>query len=172
MDFSKKRYLELIKESNKLRQEGKFLYDYDKAKYDELSQYVTLLNDDIVWESRKEYLQIIKLFISRRISIDEFIQQYGHLRRSNFEALKRRQKNLEDLPNESDIDFQLNPQSVGFTEIIGSIYASIDLFDPDITLDMNFMHPELIGYGISEEFLRLDLKDNFLPRIRAYCKES
>ncbi len=72
----------------------------------------------------------------------------------------------------SEIDFQLNPQSVGFTKIIGSIYAFIDLFDPDITLEMNLKHPELIGYGISEEFLRLDIKDNFLPLIAEYCKKS
>jgi len=177
MDFSKKKYLELMKESNKLRQETKFLWDYDKAKYDELSQYLTLLNDDIVWQSRKEYLQILELFISRSITVEEFIQQYGQLRRSNFEALKRRQKNLEAeafavLPKASEIGFQLNPQSSGFTEILSSIDSDIDLFDPDITLDMNLKHPELIGYGISEEFLRLDLKDNFLPRIGEYCKES
>lgn len=38
------------------------------------------------------------------------------------------------------------------------------LCDPDITLDMNLKHPELIGYRISE--------DNFLPIIGEYCKES
>jgi hypothetical protein len=76
------------------------------------------------------------------------------------------------LPEASEMDFQLNPQSPGFTKIISSIDTTIDLFDPDITLDMNLKHPELIGYGISEEFLRLDLKDNFLPRISAYCKKS
>jgi len=37
---------------------------------------------------------------------------------------------------------------------------------------MNLNHPELIGYGISEEFLRLDIKDNFLPRIGESSKES
>jgi len=37
---------------------------------------------------------------------------------------------------------------------------------------MNLKHPELIGYGISEEFLRLDIKDNFLPLIAEYCKKS
>ena len=47
MDFTKKRYLELIEKSNKLRQEGKFLWDYDEAKYHELNQYLILLDDDI-----------------------------------------------------------------------------------------------------------------------------
>ena len=71
----------------------------------------------------------------------------------------------------SKINFQLNPQSVGFTKIIGSIYAFIDLFDLDITLEMNLKHPELIGYGISEEFLRLTIEEDSLPQLKKYCKE-
>jgi len=103
------------------------------------------------------------------------IQKFNDLRGSNMKASKMREENLEAeafLPEASEMDFQLNTQSTGFTKIISSIDTTIDLFDPDITLDMNLKHSELIGYGISEEFLRLDLKDNFLPLIHAYCKES
>jgi hypothetical protein len=166
-----------MKESKKLRQEGKFLWDSDKAKADELNKYLILLSDDIFWNSRKKYLQILEFFVNKKITVDEFMHQFGQLRRSNLKTSKMCQKNLEAeactvLTMASEIDFQLNPPSVGFTKIIGSIYASIDLFDPDITLDMNLKHPELIGYGISEEFLRLDIKDNFLPRIAEYWKKS
>ena len=75
MDFNKKRCLELMKESNKLRQEGKSLRNYDKAKNEELIQYLTFLNDEIFWPSRKESLQILESFISRSISLDEFFEQ-------------------------------------------------------------------------------------------------
>jgi hypothetical protein len=174
MEFDKKKCIELMKESKKLRQEGKFLWDFDKAKADELNKYLVLLSDDIFWNSRKKYLQILEFFVNKKITIDEFMHQFGQLRRSNLKTAKMCQKKLEAeaWTIASEIDFQLNPQSVGFTKIIGSIYAFIDLFDPDITLEMNLNHPELIGYGISEEFLRLDIKDNFLPLIAEYCKKS
>ena len=177
MKFNKKRYFELIKESKKLRQEGKFLWDLDKVRADELNKYLVLLSDDIFWTSRKKYRQILEFFVNKKITIDEFMCQFGKLRRSNLETAKIYQKKLEAevcsvSTMASEIYFQLNSQSVGFTQIIGSIYASIDLFDPDITLEMNLKHPELIGYGISEEFLRLDIKDNFLPLIKVYCKKS
>jgi len=45
-----------------------------------------------------------------------------------------------------------------------SLDTTLDLFDPDITFDMNLNHPDLIGYGISEEY--------FLPKIKEYCKKS
>jgi hypothetical protein len=177
MEFDKKKCLELMKKSKKLREEGKFLWDYDKAKADELVQYLTLLDDDIAWQSRGKYFQILELFTSRSVTVEEFFQQYGRLRSSNRNASKMRQKNFETeafgiLPEASEIDFQLNPQSRGFTKILSYIDNDIDLFNPDVDLDMNLKHPELNGYGISEEFLRLDLKDNFLSQIGDYGKES
>lgn len=175
MYFNKQKCLELMVESKKLLQQGKSLWDSDKAKSKKLTQYLTLLYDDIFWKSRYQYIQILESFINRSIDVDELIQKFNDLRGSNMKASKMREENLEAeafLPEASEMDFQLNPQSPGFTKIISSIDTTIDLFDPDLTLDMNLKHPELIGYGISEEFLRLDLKDNFLPRIRAYCKES
>ena len=176
MEFNKKKCFELMKESKKLRQEGKFLWDFDKAKADELNKYLVLLSDDIFWNSRKKYLQILEFFVNKKITIDEFMHQFGQLRRSNLKTSKMYQKKLEAeactvLTMASEIDFQLNPQSVGFTKIIGSIYAFIDLFDPDITLEMNLKDPELIGYGISEEFLRLTIEEDFLPQLKKYCKE-
>lgn len=167
MDFNKQKCLELMAESKKLLQQGKSLWDYDKDKHKELTHYITLLYDDIFWKSRYQYFQILESFISRSIDIDEFIQKFNGLLVSNRKASKMREKNLEN-----EIDFQLNPESPGFSEIISSLNTIIDLFDPETTLDMNLKYPELIGYGISEEFLKRYLKDNFLPRIYEYCKKS
>ncbi len=92
MDFNKKKCLELMKESEKLSQEGKFLWDSDKVKYEELSQYLVLLSDEIFWNSRKKYLQIVESFVRKSINVDEFMQQFGQLRRLNLDALEMRKK--------------------------------------------------------------------------------
>jgi hypothetical protein len=63
-----------MKELNKLLQEGKFLCDYDAVKDEKLTQYSTLLSDDIFWQSRKKYFQILEFFISKSITLKEFIQ--------------------------------------------------------------------------------------------------
>ena len=70
MSFNKKKCLELMKESKKLRQEGKFLRD---SKSEELTRYLILLDDQIFWESCKKYCQILDLFVSKKISLDEFV---------------------------------------------------------------------------------------------------
>ena len=86
-------------------------------------------------------------------------------------------KNLEEeaysISTQSNkMDFQLNPESGGFTKIISNLHSWIDLYDPDITSEMNLKQLELIGYGISEEFLRFTIEENFLPQLEKYCKKS
>ena len=176
MIFNKKKCLELMKESKKLREEGKFLWDSDKAKSEELTRYLTLLDDQIFWESRNQYCQILDLFVSKKINLDNFFTQFYGLRGSNLKASRMWKKNLEEeacgiLTKSNEIDVQLNPESGGFTEIISNLHSWTNLCNPDITSEMNFKQPELIGYGISEEFLRFTIEENFLPQLKKYCKE-
>jgi hypothetical protein len=106
------------------------------------------------------------LFIRKKISLDEFFNQFSDLRGSNLKVSRMWKENLEEETCESNkIDFQLNPESVRFTEIISTLDSWTDLCDPDITLDIYLKHPELIGYAISEEFLRFIIEEDFLPQL-------
>jgi hypothetical protein len=177
MKFNKKKCLDLLKERKNLKKEGKFFWNFDKAKSKELTGYLTLLEDQIFWQSRKEYCQILDLFVRKKINLDEFFEQFCGMRASNLQASQMWKENLEAeacgiLTKSNETDFQLNPESRGFTKIISNLHSWTDLCDPDITLEMDLKHPELIGYGISEEFLRFTIEEDFLPRIGEYCKES
>ena len=48
----------------------------------------------------------------------------------------------------------------------------MDLFDPDITFEMNLEYPYLLNYGISKEVFKISLKEYFLPKEFQYCKKS
>lgn len=76
MTFNNNRFLELIKESIILHQEGTFLRELDKAKYEELREYLILLQNNIIWKSRHQYLQILVLFICNDITVGNFISRY------------------------------------------------------------------------------------------------
>jgi len=139
-----------------------------------MSKYSIILSDNIFWKSRKQYFQILKLYVDRKITLNELFKQYSTIKVSNFDSLKILKKNLEAeaLTEGSEIDFELNPKSCGFTKMLADLDNHIDLVDPDIDFDMNLKHPELLSYGMSEEFFWLDLKDIFLPIIGEYCEES
>jgi hypothetical protein len=177
MKFDKDKCLKLLKERKNLQKKGKLLRDYDKAKNDELISYLILVEDQIFWESRKNYCQILDLFVRKKITLDQLFKQFCRLRGSNLRSATMWKEKLEEeafvvFPKSTEINIQLNPESGGFTKIISNLHSWTDLCDPDITLEMNLKQPELIGYGISEEFLRFTIEEDFLPQLEKYCKES
>lgn len=175
INFSKDKYLKLLKEKKSLEKEGKLLQDYDETKHGELISYCGLLRDQILWENRKEYIQILDLFVSKKISLDEFFKQFFSLRTSNILSARKSNQKLEKeifVINSSEIDIQVNPKSSGFTELIEFLHTLSDLCDPDVTLEMNLKElkesPELFWYGISEEFFRLKIEEYFLPELEKF----
>ena len=177
MKFDKDKCLKLLKERKSLQKKGKLLRDYDKAKNDELISYLIMVEDQIFWESRKEYIQMLDLFVSKKITLDHFFTQFCGLRGSNLKSARMWKNNLEEeacgiWTQSNKIDFQLIPESGEFTKIISNLHSWTDLYDPDITLEMNLKQPELIGYGISEEFLRFIIEEDFLPQLEKYCNKS
>ena len=86
MKFDKDKCLKLLKERKSLEKEGKLLEDRHKAKNDQLISYLILIEDQIFWESLKEYIQILDLFVSKKITLDHFFNQFCGLRGSNMRS--------------------------------------------------------------------------------------
>ena len=57
-----------------------------------------------------------------------------------------------------------DPKFYWFTKIIYNLHSWTDLYNLNITLEMNLKQPELIWYGIIEE--------DFLPQLEKYCNKS
>ena len=177
MKFDKDKCLKLLKERKSLQKEGKLLRDCNKAKNDELISYLSLIEDQIFWESRKEYIRILDLFVSKKITLEQFFKQFCGLRGSNLRSARMWKEKLEDeafvvFPKSTEINIQFNPKSYGFTKIISYLHSLVDAWDPDVTLEMNLKQPELLWYGISKEYLVLRIEKYFLPQLEKYCNKS
>jgi hypothetical protein len=101
----------IIEGKKKPSKEGKLLRDYDKAKNDELISYLSLIEDQIFWESRKEYIQILDLFVSKKITLDQFFKQFCGLRGSNLRSARMWKEKLEEealvvFPKSNEINFR------------------------------------------------------------------
>lgn len=176
MDFNKKKFVELLKESKQLRLKGKHLLDVNQAKFRELTHYFSLIEDDIFWQNRNSYLEIVKLYTNKNMTTKTFSQKFGKQLSSDNNKYDIRRKELEskafdNLSKASEIDFQLHAESVGFRKIISNMNHYRDLIDPDIDLNYNLDNLSSLGYGISEEFMKELCKRYFLPELQKYCKK-
>jgi hypothetical protein len=175
IEFNKNRYLKLLKEKKIFEKQGKLFRDYEKIKNDELISYIGWLGDQVFWENRKEYLQILNLFVSKKITPPQFFEQFFALRCSNLRSITTLIKKLEEeifVLKSNEIDITVNPKCYEFTDIISYVHSLVDLSDSDITLEMDLKNPELIYYGMSEESLRLQIEENILPELKKYCEKS
>lgn len=177
MKFNKEKFLKLLKERKILKNKSKLLKDYDEAKNAELINFIILIEDQIFWESLEEYIKILDLFVSKKIKLDQFFKQFCSLRSSNLNSSMILEKKLEEaafmgFPKSNKIDINVNPKSCGFTKIISCMHSLLDICDPNVTFEMNLEHPELLYYRISEEYLRLIIKQDFIPQIENYGDKS
>ena len=85
---------------------------------------------------------------------------------------KLTQQDLDSHSESTEINFQLNDKSIGFITLISDLTDLLEKYNPDATLEMNLEYPELINYGMSEEYLRVILEEEFLPKLQNYCNKS
>ena len=179
IQFNKKRYFQLLKEKKNLDKEGRSLWysKSNRSKSNELTGYITSLTDQSFWESRHEFIKLLNSVLSNKISIDEFMIQFCGLRSLKLNSANTlidqlEQEAFDDSMQLTPLDIQLNSKSYGLSDIISFLHNLIDLYDPDVTLEMNLEEPEFFAYGISEEWLKLAIKTEFLPKLKSYDSKS
>ena len=99
----------------------------------------------------------INNFINNKIDGDTLCCQFLRLRRQNFVKMREVEANLT-----SKTDFHLTSKSIGFSNLIETLFYWIELFDSDVP------DSESSCFGISEIFLKLIIQDEFLPQFSKY----
>ena len=85
-----------------------------------LIKYQTNLSTHIYWQNRKKYVPIIKSFINDVISADDFTNEFLALWTKNRDAL-----------DTIEINFDPNPKSIGFFDIVDEIFHHCEMFEPE-----------------------------------------
>lgn len=128
MTYNQKRYIELLKRSEDLKNIGKSFYQESKDEYLELSKYEGDIQSYLYWKSRNLFVLLMEKFVNRIISGKEFSDSFFELRQrlicecSGF---------LKALCSEKLKDFQLDTRSYGFGNLISFLKAECDNFSED-----------------------------------------
>ena len=120
MTFDKNKFFELLELEKKYKNQGKSLYKEDLDKYKKLIKYKVSLSTHIYWQDKEKYVSIIKSFINDVSSADDFTDEFLALWRKNRDAL-----------DTSEINFDPNPKSIGFLDIVDEIFDYCEMFEPE-----------------------------------------
>lgn len=128
MTYNQKRYIELLKRSEDLKNLGKSFYQESKHEYLELSKYEGAIQSYLYWKSRTLFVLLMGKFVNRIISGKEFSDSFLELRQK---LIYECDGFLKELGSEKLKDFQLDPRSYGFGSLISFLRAECDNFSED-----------------------------------------
>ena len=177
MKFNKQKFLALSREKNKFAKAGK-LFLFDEFKNKELTKYLSLLLDYICWNNRKDYLNVCDSFVHKKISLAQFFDRFYSLRALNFQTLRIWETDVENQDGKffiklNETDFQLNPESEKFSEIISCLHSAIENsdFDTYLFLKNKFNDNKFNDIEQRKELFRREIEKYFLPVLHSYCQE-
>lgn len=154
-DYIKKRYFELLKYSQDLKQQGKFIGDESRNGYLELLTYSAMMSSHLYWETCDQYLQLLNEFIEEKIDIPEFCQAFCERYELNDEVADILESNLILLsPHEKSGDFS------GFIE---EIFSCCEVYNAD-------PEPFRISYDIDDTEFR-DLVEKVYLQLQKFLEK-
>ena len=150
-DYNKENHHQLLKYSQDLSKQGKFIGKESSEDYLKLLHYSAMVFSQLNWEIRGEYLEIFKKFLSNRITSAKFC-----------EILQEKLELTEEFSNKLQCDI-IHEKAYDFTDFLGDLSTSCEVCDRS---------PEsyrLLDH-ISESELRQDIKKTYL-QIQKFLEE-
>lgn len=117
-----------MKRLQDLKNQGKSFYQESKDEYLELSKYEGAIQSYIYWKSRTLFVLLMRKFVNRMISGEEFSDSFLELRQR---LIYECDGFLKELGSEKLKDFQLDSRSKGFGSLVSFLRAECDNFSED-----------------------------------------
>lgn len=128
MVFCKKQYRKLLKYSQQLEKEGKYLSNICDSYYRELLRYSAKTYGQLEWESRDCYAQLMDHFLNGKISEGRLKREFLEIQESHDQVLQVLESNLTILSP--------NPNSDYVADLTDELYWVLEDLSLDSTLSL------------------------------------
>jgi len=155
--FNKVRYIELLKKYQSLQSKHSSLWQEDDVEYSELLSYGVILENQIFYSRRHDYIALIEKYVTKEIDSLLLRLEFFQMQREDRKIIKDLEKNFERLSNVS-----IDSKSGEFSPLIGDIFDACEALKCD-------SEPEE-AYGITEPQFRAFLEKTFL-QMQKYSDE-
>lgn len=127
--MNKARYFELVAKEKALQSENSSLYDINKSEYSELTSYQIILQQQVFYDNRSQYIDLIQKCIDGEINcyafqFDFFDIYYDHIEISN--------KLIENL-NQSEISFSTDSKIKNFSLLLDELVPMCEFLDEGLS---------------------------------------
>lgn len=120
MEYDTKTHLEILKDSEDLKHQGKLLSNELLSK---LSEYSIILVDHLNWETRYQYLELLNKFMQKKIDILEFRIAFC----DRYESIEK----VADFLKSNRVLLAPHQNSLDFADLLEKIYYCCEAYSND-----------------------------------------
>ena len=112
------RFLELLRKEEVLKSENKSWYEVDKSEYSELTAYQILLSQQICYENRFQYIDLVKKCLDGKINCYAFQWDFFEISRNDMKTLEKLIKKVSRSGIDGEMNFHTDSKIENFSSLI------------------------------------------------------
>ena len=129
---NKQEFFKLLKYSNELRKNNKYLFKENPEKSRRLSRFLIIIEENLHLRQKDKYIELIEIFLNNKIDAEDFsfcfIAKYDNINQTLREMKQDFEKKFDELSNLL-IEDKNKKYQIGMT--LMSMYDHCDDFDPN-----------------------------------------
>ena len=132
---NKSRYFELVAKDKNLEMKGTSLYNENRSEYDELVSYRIILENQVFYENRFQYIELIQKYIDGKINCYTLQWDFFDLYNNHLEIHDKLIENLNQSGISSNISFWKDSKMENFSLLVDEMVPLCDALDDGLTED-------------------------------------
>ncbi len=125
-------FFKLLKYSNKLKRNNKYLDKQDPEAFDTLLKFLVIIAENFHYSEKHEYINLAKDFLADQITADDFSYSFMAI----YEGISRKLRQMEIKESLELVNF-LKSSQPELGDLLARICGSCDSFSPDPEVAMS-----------------------------------
>ena len=156
------RFLELLRKEEVLKSENKSWYEVDKSEYSELTAYQILLSQQICYENRFQYIDLVKKCLDGKINCYAFQWDFFEISRNDMKTLEKLIKKVSRSGIDGEMNFHTDSKIENFSSLIDDqLVPMCDFLDDGLSEESFYqkleeVYSEMLKYTESTSVIKND----------------
>lgn len=112
------RFLELLRKEEVLESENKSLYEVEKSEYSELTSYRIVLQEQIYYENRFQYIDLVKKCLDGEINCYALQWDFFEIYQNDMKTLDKLIKKVSQYGIDSEMNFHTDSKIENFSSLL------------------------------------------------------
>ena len=134
------RFLELLRKEEVLASENKSLYEVEKSEYSELTSYKIVLQEQIYYENRFKYIDLVKKCLDGEINCYGLQWDFFEIYQNDMKTLDKFIKKVSQYGIDSEINFHTDSKIENFSSLLDDQLVPLCDFLDDGLSEESFYH--------------------------------